>query len=362
MLLLHVMKFGGRVSTMKVLQSEIESASKRRGYRFWIGCSILLLGLPLLYYGYCWGLWGRQSLLLQYFFQCSCPAASEEARYPEEVDVIVPACHHVYSMLSPSGRLLSVKEEDSGSTSTYIMDLQTGEKIPFALPEKSGFYFLTDNLLYVSLAYGDPEYILDRTTGDRYSIQFFSSLRPDAYEGSDANLSLLAAALRQAKYVFFRDYDDSIIALDPDFPTSSENNFIIERFDIPGENPNRTEQFLKENNIAYQMILPDFPDEVVSRDERFVARPDGIYLVETGQKIVEGYSASRFYRAYSRKYFFARGWTYDGSAVIYSKFLNPCLIESGFLILDDPICIIEVPQPVIKLKVPEEYLLPKQTP
>lgn len=345
---------------MKALQAN--HVSRQRDRVRWLGCLVLLVGLPILaYYGYCWGLWGRQSLLLQYLFQCSCPAASGEARYPKHVDIVVPACRYVSSTLSPSGRLLSVSEKTSGSMSTYILDLQTGEKILFPLPEKSGFYFLSDDLLYVSL-HGGKEYMLDRITGDQYPIQRFSALHPDAYQGNDVNSGRLAEALRQAKFVFLRDYDGSIIALDPDFPTFSEDNFIIERFDIPGDNPNRTEQFLKESNVAYQTILPDYPEEVVSRDKRFVARPDGIYVVETGLKIVEGYSASRSYSAYSRKYFFARGWTYDGRGVIYSKFLNPCLIESSFVVLDDPVCIIEVLQPVIKLKVPEEYLLPGQAP
>jgi hypothetical protein len=353
------MKFGDRVRTMKTLQSEAQGNSKRRGYRFWIGCSALLLGLPLLYYGYCWGWWGQQSLLLQYLFQCNCPAASTEARYPESVDVIVPACQYVSSMLSPSGRLLSVREKDSGTTSVSLLDLQTDEKVPSPVPEQDRFNFLTDNLLFVSSSY-EEDYILDRTTEDQYPIREFRTLRTDAYIEGHANLNLLAQALQQAKFVFFRGQDDTIIALDPEFPTSAENNFLINRFGIPGEDPNRSEQFLKENNIVYQTILPNFPEEVVSPDSKFVARSDGIYLVETGQKIVEGYSASGSFRPYSREYFNVRGWSHDSRAVIYSEFLSPCLLEPPGL--DGPGCIWEVPQPLLKLKVPEEYLLHPQTP
>jgi len=347
---------------MKTLQSETSSIAKPRRPRFW-GGFVLLLGLPvLIYYGYCWGIWGKQSLLLQYLFQCNCPPASTEARYPNHVDVIVPACQYVYSIISPSRQLLSVREKDSGTTSVYLLDLQTGEKTPFPLPENSGFYFLTDNLLYVSIADGAEEYILDRTTGEKYPIQSFSSLRPDAFERGNANLVLLAEALRQAQYVFFRDYDDTIVALDPDFPSSAKNNFVIDLFDIPGENPDRTEQFLKVNNIVFQTILPDFPGEVISQDGRFKARPDGIYSAKNGQKIVEGYTVSRFYRGYSGDYFSVRNWTYDSRAVIYSRFLNPCLIETTFFIFDDYSCYIEVPQPLLKLKVLEEYLLSIETP
>ena len=340
------------------MKSKSINSFKQGGLQTWVFRFAIVLGLPfLLYVGYCWGLWGRHSLFLQYLFQCNCPSVSQEARYPRSVDVIVPACRYGSSILSPSGRLIAVYEKKTANASPYLMDLQTGERILLSLPEKSGVSFLTDNLLYVSLSY-DEIYVLDRTTGNQYPIREFRVLGPGMYIEGHADPNLLVDALERAKYVFFRDQDDSIVALDPDFPASAENNFMINRFGIPGDHSNRTEDFLKENNILYETILPYLPEEVISPDRRFVARPDGIYLVKTGQKIVEAYSASRTFRAYSRKYFFARGWTYDGKGVIYSKLLNPCLIETSFIIFDDPSCFFEVPQPLIKLKVPEEYLLP----
>jgi hypothetical protein len=250
-----------------------------------------------------------------------------------------------------------VYEKEPVNTSPYLVDLQTGEKIPFPLPQKSGFYFLTDNLLFVSIRYGDQEYILDRTTGKQYPIRRFKSVYPNTYMGGYANQNLLAEALRQAKYVFFRE-DGTVVALDPDFPASVEKNFLTGWVDLPAQTSRQVEQFLKENNIIYQTILRDFPEEVVSPDGKFIARSDGIYLLETGQKIVDGYSATRFYRVYGGKYFDLRGWTYDGRAVIYSELSEPCVIETGFFIFDDPYCYIKVPQPVLKIKVPQKYLQP----
>lgn len=334
------------MNTMKALPSETKDISKRHRRRFWLGCLTILLVSPLLlYYGYCWGLWGRQSLLLQYLFQCNCPPASEEARYPNSVDVIVSACHNDSSRLSPSGRFLYVWENQDDPTSTYLLDLQTNEKLAFRL-SNSAFYFLTDDLLYVISYQDGSEYILDRTTGERYPVQRFTSLYRDAHVNGNINLNLLAEALREAKDVFLIN-DDLIVALSQDFLASSDLNFTTGWFDIP-----RDEQFLQEYNIAYQTTSSDPLEEAIAPDGRLAARPDGIYLVETGQKIVEGYSASRFFRPYSGKYFEVRGWTYDGTGVVYSKLLDPCLIETNFLIFDDYSCYFEVPQPVIKLKVP----------
>jgi hypothetical protein len=262
--------------------------------------------------------------------------------------VIVPACQYVTSVISPSGQWLFVREKNNGTTSVYLLDLQTGQKTPSPLLKNTGFYFLTDTLLYVSLSY-EENYVLDLTSGKQYPVYRLLIARPDAYEGGDANPVLLAEILRNAKYIFFKEENGSIIALDPDFPASSEHSFLIEQFDIPD---NRSEQFLKANSIVYQTILPDFPGEVVSPDSKFIARPDGIYSAENGQKIVEGYSVSTSYRGYSGNYFSARGWTYDSSGVIYSRFLNPCLIETTFFIFDDYSCYVKVPQPLIKIKVP----------
>ena len=129
----------------------------------------------LIYFGYCWGLWGRQSLLFQHLFQCKCPSASEEARYPLSVDIIVPACSYSGSLLSPTGNLLYILEQDSKFvdtfSSTYLLDFRTKEKIPFFVGLGSNS-FLTDDLLFLSLNYGQAgykggDYILDRTTGKR---------------------------------------------------------------------------------------------------------------------------------------------------------------------------------------------------
>jgi hypothetical protein len=342
------------------LQSQTAQPPKLRGYRFWLSCLALILVMPLLlYYGYCWGLWGRHSLILQYLFQCNCPAASEEARYPSQVDVIVPACQYVSSIVSSSGKILYVQEETAGGISTYLLNLQRDEKTPFTLEEGSS-YFLSDDLIFHSY-YRNDQYILDRITNTKYSIQNATHLKPSVYTHGNVDPNLLLKALLQVNQVFFiDDYHQTVIALSSDFHTYPEHSFTFDRFDLAGEDTNRVMQFLQQNNVGYHLIPADFPHEAISPNGKFIARDDGIYLIETGQKIVNGYSPSILYRPYSGYYFSVRGWTYDNTSVIYSKFLKPCLIEQTFFISDEPGCFFEVPQPLIELKVPEQYLLPTQ--
>jgi hypothetical protein len=195
----------------------------------------------------------------------------------------------------------------------------------------------------------------------KYPIQAFSHWREDAYVNGEPNLDLLVSALHRAEQVFLTPNYSTVVVLMPNFFANPAQSFTFDLFDFPMWDSNEMEQFLRENKVSYRTVLASFPDEVISPDGRFVARADGIYLNDTNQKIVGGYSFSRFLRAYSGKWLAVRGWTYDSSGVIYSQFtVGPCLIEIGMM--DGVGCFYEVPQPVLLLKVPEEHLPSTQTP
>jgi hypothetical protein len=322
--------------------------SNSRGYRVWLIRFALLLGIPvLLYYGYCWGIWGRNILLMQYLFQCNCPPASEETRYPDNVDVIIPACRNinVSTRLSPSGRFLYVREENQGLASAYLLDLQTMERID--VTDQSFSSFLTDDLWFIES--GLEDYIMDRITGLQYPIQTFRHWRENAYVNGEPNLDLLVSALHQAEQTFFTRDNDTVIVLISNFPRNLEQSFTFDRSEISGGDSNKVEQFLQENNIDYQIVFANFPHEVVSPGERFIARDDGIYLIDTNQMIAKAPPS------------LVRGWTSDGRGVIYSS-SGRCLIQIGLPFADDTSCSINVPQPVLLLKVPEEYLITTPTP
>jgi len=332
---------------MKALQTEPNLNPKQRGVRFWISRFIFLIGLVVFaYYSYCTGLWGRNSLLLQYLFQCNCPAFSGEWRYPRRVDVIIPACRNINASVSrsPSGHFLYLRKEKDGLTSAQLLDLQTMERIKVTNRPFSSF--LTDDLWFIEG--GIEDNIFDRTTGKQYLIKTFRYWRENAYVNGEPNVELLVDALHQAEEVFLTPNDSTVVVLLPNYSTDPEQGFAFDHSDFPEWGPRRVEQFLQENKVVYQIVFADFPDEAVSPDGRFVARNDGIYLVETNQRIVKGISR-----------FLIRGWTSDGRGVIYtSHFLEPCLLELGLLFGEDTSCEIRVPQPVLLLRLPERYLLP----
>jgi len=343
----------------KMKYANIDNDSNRRVYLFWLGFFSrlgLLLGLAfLIYYGYCWGMWGRNSLLLQHLFQCKCPNSSEEWRYPSHIDVIISACSNGGVRLSPNGRFLFVYDKDSNNLSNYIFDIQANERIPLSLPDGQ-YYFLNDNLLYVFVWYGGSfeggDYIFDLVENKMHPIQRFVYSYPGSYIDGNADPIKLAAALREAKDLYLvNNSTETVVALGADFRNHPEQKFFMNTFDISGFDLSRVEKFLQQNNILYKAVLTDFPDEMVSPDGRFMARKDGIYLVETNRKIVEGIPWQ-----------LVRGWTSDSSGVIYSAYGSRCLLRLGFPFADDTWCKIRVPQPVLLFKVPEEYLYAAQTP
>ena len=335
---------------MSTQQAKTSDDLKRQVRRFWIMSFAFPVAIPialmLTYYGYCFGWWGRNSLLLQHLFQCKCPVGSEQARYPDEVVVIISACPQATVRLSPSGRLLHVHEENLGITTVYLLDLPTMERIQVTAQPFSSF--ITDDLLFVGSNLGIQNYIIDRITGAQYPIQKFVYSRPDAEINGETNLAMLAESLRQAEDVFLVGVStDTAVALTSDFRTHPERSFTANRFDLPDFN---MERFLRENNIVYQTILPDYPHKVLAPDGRLIAWDDGIYVVATNQLIVQAPPS------------LVMGWTSDGRSAIYSSPFGLCLIRRGMPFGDGSGCATWVPQPVLLLKVPEEYLSSTATP
>jgi len=114
-------------------------------------------------------------------------------------------------------------------------------------------------------------------------------------------------------------------------------------------------EYLQQYHIPYAVSKQQYGAEgLPSFSGRFVFRQDGIYLNATGERIVENYHLS------ADDYFVAKGWVSDDRGVVIHKGAH--LLDLTWL--GDPISLeptgsyIYVPQPVLLLKVPEQYLNP----
>lgn len=309
------------------------------GYRFGIAGLLVLLALSsLLYYGYCWGWWGRNSLLLQYLLQCRCPPASEQRRYPASVKVIIPACSPKGLVgVLPSGRTLYMYNRKTHQSSFLDLDNMTEREAPNLRISS----FITDELWLREE--GLEGELLDIKAGRTYPIHPFTYyLRPNSTVDGQANIEMLISELRSAEKVFYVLESDELVVLMPDPFDHPDENFTFDTADLPDHTYRTLQELLEQNHIPYTLVPNLFPMQAKSPDGRLLARWDGIFVVETREQILEAPVIG-----------VVRGWMYDGSGVIYSKSGGPCLLNPYIpMVYDAPGCWISVPQPVIKLKVP----------
>lgn len=329
---------------------------------------IIFIGiLALLFFSYCWGLWGHNSRWAQYLFQCSCPRISETTRYPpESVEILLPVCSGSFvSAVSPSGNLLAVKEtSENYSGQSYLWNLENDEKIPYDW-QYPPHIFLTENLIYnINSAYTN-HYVYNLYSGEQYQLEylydFLKNLNdsnisavelnrlsdislepPDSYDPTNVT-SIIHKVLHEAEqiYLYIGLRESKAIVLGKDFQLYPERNLILSQGSIEdGE----LEKLLQDNNIDYHKL-----DMQTSPDGRFIIRDRKIYLVETGKIIMD---INNYPSNYPSS---IKGWVYDSSGVIMSG--------GGRYLINvnrDPLYVFQLfyapTRGSIKLKIPAEYL------
>lgn len=293
-----------------------EKNMKRGGSNLlWIGLIILMM-IAVLYIGYCTGAWGKDDNLLQSLFQCSCPQALESIRvrklYSEHAEIMFSPCDNIGPIPSPSGQEIAVINYDEPDRS-YVWSLQTDEKIPFTWFDRGDLLWITDDILLVYWG-EDVMNVVDINTKAEYPVPVRTGIRLSNGQIASAVLS----ALRNSRHVILTNRQ--VVAILPDDLLSSGHNFFIPYREF-GYTPHNFEgyeqmrQLLRIQNIRYLDLIDqrgtavlsvnpsqkyegfewDDPHvDLVSPDGRFFYREsfrelpaDGIYLIETGEKIVE---------------------------------------------------------------------------
>jgi hypothetical protein len=265
---------------------------------------------------------------------------------------MAPACEHVAIQVSPEGRVALVRQLRSREGVAYFLDLVTGEVVEFKSVDN--VEFLTDELLLVPYPKGQP-YLLNRQTLERYSIsRLYPERLPDGVlENGDINPNALLPILDRAGQIFI--WDDWLVTVESHTTRDTSSNYLVSESNLFGESANGDllRHFLYENEIPYLTSYRRYyPEGMPSHTGALLARDDGIYLASTGERIVEGFSAPSY------GYLVPAGWAYNDRGVV----LHP-----GEVFLLDLTRIslylgrhILVPQPVLMLKVPDEYFTATQ--
>lgn len=238
------------------------------GCLFW-SLPLALLTIWSLYWSWCWGWWG-QNRYLRYFLQCNCPAASEEARYPADVDVLIPACRdpaYVGAIgydVSPSGRYALFVPSRSASQ-IYLYDRLTDTIRPFS----DNYRFLTDDLGFL---FESGSFYLSTIDGARLGLLRQIDI-PGQYLLEPSTLNIL----RQSEKVYRTVI--TIVALAPGFDHLSEPGYLIRwsgRDTVyPAFQGSTVTQALEGNGITYETVmLGDSPLIVI--EDKYLLGGEGI--------------------------------------------------------------------------------------
>jgi hypothetical protein len=314
---------------------------------FGLGCGGLLLFAGLLYWivywGYCWGWWGQSNRFLQYAFQCQCPIEGEEARYPESIDVLFSACEDPGSVrLSPSGRYWQITLHDK----RYSYDYATDQLRPYSLPGPG--FFLTDEYIMTfepnsSSHFKDHKHYLYSVGGEKL-LQFNLAQIND-------DLSLDATtirAFRDADKVYI--FEGRAVALAKDPLQNLAANYVLGDPDDGSLTAKQIEQILEQYGINYQVTTPGRISHnglMQSDDVR------GIMLIANGKTLASNYNPYNDLNCDLT----AGLWVYEDRGAIMSQrrmYLTGC--STGRPI---EVNAFEIPQPLLLLKVPPEYLSPQ---
>lgn len=294
-----------------------------------------LLVAGILYWGWCWGWWGRGNLWLRAAFQCQCPRASEAARY-RPFKVLVSACvEPSLQSFSPNGRYVTVVERVPRSRTVRI-DLQTGQRLVTALGGGSS-YFLDDTLLLGRLSLKEKDaLLLDLSDGRVTSVPFVDIARYDVSQEA------VLEVLRQAERVVAMRggaFPWLIVGLATDYRQHPDKTIVI--YGNSG-----FLQTLADEGISHTEVPPPYVDgpspdyHRYSLKRQFWADSDGIYLAQTEQRIVTTPPDAPG----------PAGWVLNDQAVVYGYGEYAFLIETDVFGDHFP-----VPQPILLLEVPPGY-------
>lgn len=265
----------------------------------------------------------------------------EDIFRPSHTEVLVSACKRPGASGIPGGEAVFIYEGQTDDA--YLLDLRTGEKIKIPVDPQllMDGVFLSSQWVWLEGSRTKPEsqnyrsdYILDLRDGKRYELidltwfpRSDGEFDPRYYE-----------YFQSADKVFIHHGKNILIALSSDL--NENKNFILSQsiLGIYNEGYKRgelLESLMKDLGVNYEIVdFSLFDTDVPSPTNRYIARLDGIYSVQTNQQVEDDMT----------NYF--KGWYYDESGVIVEGY--------GYYLLTFPgtTSFFHISSPVLKLNLP----------
>lgn len=275
----------------------------------------VIIAFGIFYATWCWGLWGRDNLLMQYVFQCACPHISEQARY-KPFKVIASACSKPYLVsYSPNDKYVIIVNGDADGK-VIRLNLENGEINDLNFNEGSA-WFLTDDLLVLATAYEERYFLYDLSDGTKVEV----------YRDPDVDKALVNAKNMDKLWLS----EGMLVGIKNDYKEKPENSVLISTAIYTYT---QEQEFLRSHGIEYEEVWNyKLPQNGLEADL------EGIHLnnkliVDVNQQI-DGDSVVYVPR-----------WVLGGNAVIY-KLISARVDLFGFPT--------NIMQPILLLEVPSQY-------
>lgn len=309
------------------------------GALFWL--------IPVLW---CWGYFGRDNLVFQYWWYCNCPINSEAARYAP-YRVLVSACLQPYLMDTSNDGDYVLIRDNIGRREKYLLRINVANESYDYFP--LGGYNAYNRVWLISNAV-----VLVRTPNKpgKYVFSYLNDSVSSEIADVVGHEQIIDPAssywhkLSQSPLIIFID---SYIILGTDNNFDPHLSIVVET--LGPETSNYVQDQLDKLNITYiQITGRNTLINSISPDGRFSATKEGIYWVDNPNLVVEAWQPNTDIvddRLYPKV------WSRDSRKVIYGD-------GRRFCIIDDPVilgCNWPVPQPILILDVPRVHW-PTSTP
>ena len=318
-----------------------------QGIDGWIRWTVVGLGAPILalalvYWGYCWHWWGRDTLALQYLFQCRCPPASEATRYPN-FTVLVSACRDMaLHDMSPTGRSVLLRPRAGGSMRQLDLQARAETILPFDTDTINRIYPIDDQRFFVILARKTGYLVYDQQQQAHLPVP---SIYFDIQDGQ------VQEVLHTTHEVLL--FHDEVLVLASNYHQQPDNNAVLTDVDAVDVDQMNTQ--LQPKGLLATPIHPPYQAERSSSfqryspDGQFTARRDGIYRTDTQERLIST-DLPFFDRASD---FDPVGWTAGQRGVVYAGRTAYVIDNSNDFFFS--YAWLPVPQPQLLLELPEEF-------
>lgn len=314
-----------------------------------IGLLVLVIALSpwLINLLWCWGYFGRDSLIFQYWWQCGCPTESESVRYAP-YRILSPACSQtrIVDILQDNRTVLAYRELSTPPAiqrELLKIDVNQETNVLFDLGGRSpnNIYLLNDKILLIRYDPRSNYAFVDLTTGLFHEVASVG-YEPVVFEPMQTDFEILEQ-LKSKDLIFVPERSRLVIGTTADF--DAQKSIVI--YSNTGGFPSVI-KFLEDNNIVYYSLDWGFTPQFQSPDGRLEAKLDGVYIADTDQKIVSSWQPK--IGDYNARGFKPQFWSSDGRKVIYGQGGYNHIYNSDVFGSHWP-----VPQPILILDIPPEY-------